>query len=185
MPVPLSAKSWFGEERALKDQMRGPDALLTEVKGKTILDLGCAEGLISLELMEKGGATLVHGMEAVLSRVTEARNRFCGTSAQFWCGDVEQFNQQQGVLPAYDVVLALSIAHKLRDPERFLRLAAGRSREFIAIRLPNPVIHDRRSNFRKVDVPALMRACGFATWRDGRHHLNEWTGIYKRAEPRA
>ena len=43
-------------DRSLEQQMRGLEKLVREVHGKTVLDIGCAEGLISMALVRAGDA---------------------------------------------------------------------------------------------------------------------------------
>lgn len=181
-------KGWFeiqGQQvgdRTLSMQMRGPDAILGEARGRKVLDLGCAEGLIGLEFA-KAGAEVVDGIEVVAGRAERAREFFRGRQAQFFVQDLNEFASRPplGLLPSYDIVLALSIAHKLVAPDAFLAAAARRCSYLMAVRLPDPVIRDRRSGFREIDVQALMRGEGFETLTAGRQHaMKEWCGIFRR-----
>jgi 16S rRNA G966 N2-methylase RsmD len=43
----------------LEEQLRGLEPMLSEVKGKTVLDIGCAEGLIAREVLERGAAKVI------------------------------------------------------------------------------------------------------------------------------
>ena len=180
-------RGWFAiagsqaGERTLEQQLRGPDILLPEAPGRSVLDLACAEALIGLEFL-KAGAVLLHGVERVESRLVRARELTKGRSAAFFAADLERFASAPpvGLLPAYDIVLVLSIAHKLKDPVAFIEAAAQRAGEAIAIRLPEPVISDRRSRFQKVDVPALMGRLGFTPIALRRGHLDEWCGAWRR-----
>lgn len=178
----MNGKPWFGGERTLAQQMVGPDALLPHVKGKTVLDLACAEGAIALE-MRKAGAYRVHCIELDPERLAAAAVRFrTDNDAYFTRMDLNSFASAPSAGLRFDIVLALSIAHKLKRPDEFLRAAADRAREFIAIRLPHPIIDDRRSDHRKVDAPALMAECGFDLWHEQRGTFNEWNGIFRRID---
>ena len=163
-----AGKGWYqipgvqAGDRTLSEQLIGLEPLFELAPGKTILDLGCAEGLISLELM-KAGAVLTHGVEAVGSRVDHAREHFHGRDAAFYHADLNDFAHAPpvGLLESYDIVLLLSIIHKMQDTAAFVRAAAARSKDIVAIRLPDAVIRDKRSNFVPLDVPALMAELGF------------------------
>jgi hypothetical protein len=180
-------KGWFAVEgrqvgdRTLTEQMMGLGPLIGEAAGRSVLDLGCAEGLIALEML-KAGAARAHGAEAVPSRVATACDLCAGRPAVFFVADLESFAAAppDWLLPAYDIVLLLSIAHKFRDPEAFLRAAADRAAEFVAVRLPAPILVDWRSGFRPVDVPAVMASEGFRLWHEAPGPRAEWVGIFRR-----
>lgn len=181
-------KGWFevaglqAGDRTLAEQLIGLDPLFEIAEGATILDLGCAEGLISLELMGHGAA-LVHGVETVGSRVETARRIFGARAAAFFVADVGHFAvaPPAGLLPRYDLVLLLSIAHKLGDPRAFIDAAAARCAGTLAFRLPAPILCDRRSGFVPIDVPALMASLGFTEAHSCPGPRDEWVGIYRRA----
>ncbi|HYH39915.1 MAG TPA: class I SAM-dependent methyltransferase [Azospirillum sp.] len=181
-------KGWFeisdlqAGDRTLAEQLTGLDPLFGMVGGASILDLGCAEGLISLEMM-KAGAKLAHGVEGVDSRVETARRLFEGRNAAFFVADLSVFANAPpaGLLPSYDAVLLLSIAHKFKDPAEFIRAAVARCSRYVAVRLPAPVIQDRRSDYVPVDVPRLMASLGFGQIHDAPGPRAEWVGIFERA----
>lgn len=183
----LPGEGWFEidglqrGQRRLAEQMTGLRPLLDMVAGASVLDLGCAEGLISLELM-KAGAAKVHGVEYVQTRIDTARRFFDGRDAEFFQADLARFPVEvpAGLLPSYDVVLMLSIIHKFATPEQFLRGGAARAGRLAAIRLPSRVLSDRRSGFRQVDIPALMAACGFRQIHDAPGPQGEWVGLFER-----
>lgn len=181
-------RGWFeisglqAGDRTIDEQLTGLEPLFGLVQGASILDLGCAEGLISLRLMG-AGAALVHGVESVVSRVETARRLFEERPAEFFVADLSRLGTAPpaGLLPAYDVVLLLSIAHKFKAPEAFIRDAAARAASLVAIRLPAPTLCDRRSDYVPLDVPALMASLGFDQVHDAPGPRGEWVGIFKRA----
>ena len=72
-------EGWFSThgrdgDRTIDQQLLGLDPLFDEVKGKTVLDIGCAEGLISLHLCTKFKAKSVHGVEIIASHVAVANS---------------------------------------------------------------------------------------------------------------
>lgn len=119
---------WFKEaggdfgERSLEEQMRGLEKALRMAKGKSVLDLGCAEGLISKEFL-KAGAESLTGIE-MLFPFAEAARELCAdfTNAKFICSNLNNYikSPHKG---KYDVVLALAIIHKAKNPDDFLNLA--------------------------------------------------------------
>jgi SAM-dependent methyltransferase len=139
-------RGWFklpGQEgdRAVADQMRGLAHALEEVKkaaliGRplTVLDLGCAEGAIALEFAKAGAARVV-GLE-LMARFLEVARELCrGYPCEFQCVDLNRAVVEV-THEGYDVVLALAVLHKLREPARVLRLFAGLARELLVIRMP-------------------------------------------------
>ena len=72
-------RGWFNipdrpGPRTVAQQLLGLDQLFVECKGKTCLDVGCAEGMISIELARRG-AIAVHGVEVSKRRVKVGRMR--------------------------------------------------------------------------------------------------------------
>lgn len=191
-------KGWFHidgvqtGDRQLAEQMAGLEWFKGQpglLAGASILDIGCAEGLIGMEFLEM---TMGHGMKGNLvglemlpSRVKTADEIARARGLRFYSAfvqhDAETFHLQSLWAEPFDVVLALAIAHKLKEPGEFLRAAAGMCRKFMAIRLPGPVIHDRRSGLVPFDVPELMLEAGFYKVSAGYFSRGEWTGIFKRA----
>ncbi len=123
-------------DRTLAEQMLGLDVAVAEAKGKTVLDLGCAEGLIGREFA-LAGATDVLGIESLESHLEVARRA---------CADCPQMRFQQAYLqewiPAhdppeqFDIVLALGIIHKIPDPGWALRFACRSARKLVLFRAP-------------------------------------------------
>lgn len=150
--------------------------------GKMVLDLGCAEGLISAyALME--GATLVHGCEIINDHLRVARRLMAGKKAQFFEMDLNNFKQSHKntisqMLPRYDVVLMLAIAHKLKHPAAFIEYAASLADSLI-IRLPARILSDKRSGFKPIDVPLLL-SNDFELIAEPDGPRGEWMGIFER-----
>lgn len=165
--IPLVQKGKVNLER----QMRGLDLIREACAGATVLDLGCAEGLISIK-MAKAGARLIHGVELEAERLAVAENlfqeQFPGVERQFIAWDLIKFDEllldvtpdtapgKPSLLTRYDVVLCLAIAQKLSNPARFLRLASALCTDIMAVRLPYPVIDDPRSFNIPVDVTRML-----------------------------
>lgn len=184
------AKSWFpvdarDHERTLVDQLRGLRPVLDEfrtarARGRplTCLDVGCAEGLIGME-MAKAGAVRVHGVELMPERVRDA-NRLRGSlPCSFEVADVATYRPER----TYDVVLALSILHKLPDPSAALhRLVSMVCDRLVVVRLPpgrGPVVVDPRSGNVPHDLDAVMRGLRFRLEDEAEGHLGEWIGYWR------
>lgn len=137
---------WFripgvqGGARTLEEQMLGVSEVLREANNKTVLDLGCAEALIAIEF-KAAGAKLVYGCDCNQA-ILEAAERMVRQKNQFvW---LERLNLNDridagatvGELAQYDIVLALAILHKMRDPQKATEWAAARAKSLLVLRLP-------------------------------------------------
>lgn len=133
------SKPWFTVgnvpgDRTIDQQMVGLDRLMKAVPGKTVLDCGCAQGLISIE-MARAGASYVHGVEILRPFVDAAWKE---------SGDLENVGFEQGDMNVwrpwspkqFDIVTALAILQKLRDPCAVTSMLADTARELIVIRTP-------------------------------------------------
>lgn len=167
--------------RNLADQLIGLDWLFDNCAGKTVLDVGCAEGLISLETLKRGALT-VHGIELVPDRVWMARKlaaQMAPGVAHFEVGDMEFWRPKM----PYDIVIALAILHKLKDPGACAAALAECAKETVVLRLPPdgaPTICDRRSGMKPHRIGDIMRDHGFHLHLELNGHLNEWVGVYRR-----
>jgi len=99
-------KGWFSTpgrpgDRTLDQQLNG--RLFMEARGKTVLDVGCAEGLISIELA-KAGAIAVHGVEIVPEHVKVANKLRGDLPITFEVGDANVWQPKRN----YDIVIALA-----------------------------------------------------------------------------
>ncbi len=130
-------------ERTLAEQMLGLAPALAGCNGKTVLDLGCAEGLIGIEFAKAGA--IVRGLE-LQQQYVDMGNRLAAEAGvadhcRFARHDLGDLNEP--VMPASfpcpdgaDIVLALAIVHKLRNPGRALRNMARLAKHRLVIRLP-------------------------------------------------
>lgn len=181
---------WFSSpgqpgDRSLREQMMGLDRLFREVEGKTVLDVGCAEGLLSIELL-KSGAERVTGVEIRRDAILEAAHLFASDviastkTAHFVVDDANDYQPKAD----YDIVLMLAVLHKLKDPSTVCARMAAAAMDLVVIRLPPvhaPVINDFRSGHVLHDIGAVMVASGFRLERCGCDGpFNEWVGYYRR-----
>jgi len=167
----MAAKGWFkikgvrDGDRTLDEQMKGLAPALSEASGKTILDLGCAEGCISREFA-KAGAKRVLGIELLETHLLVAK-MICKDYPQieFIHSHLDDYVLNLTSFPRYDIVLALSVIHKLKDPALPLRFAAQSAKSLLVFRPPARLYKGMvRSKHSKtaVDVAAVMREEGFA-----------------------
>lgn len=128
-------KGWFvldGQEgdRTLAEQMLALRPMLEEIGGKTVLDLGCAEGLIAREFA-RAGAAQVTGLDSVREHIEVAERECAGLPMRFL---VHNLNALPAEDLASDVVLCLGVAHKVRQPGEVIRYAARMARETLLLR---------------------------------------------------
>lgn len=119
-------------DRTIEEQRTGVELAIAECSGKTVLDLGCAEGLLSLEFA-KAGAKLVHGIDSLSAHLVVAQD-LC---ASHRCITFEQqdLNEPKTLRRTYDIVLALGVAHKLTEPVLGIRYAAAHAKSLVLVRM--------------------------------------------------
>lgn len=161
-------KGWFNTpgrpgDRTFDQQLLGLDQLFAECKGKTCLDVGAAEGLISIELARRG-ALAVHGVEVVAEHVKVGRSLVGDLPVTLEASDANTWQPRR----QYDIVIALALLHKLRDPSGAARRLANACKDLMVLRLPPATGHmivDGRSGCVPHDVAAVMEVSGFVIER--------------------
>lgn len=184
---PVKNRPWFAVgnktgDRTLAQQMEGLDRLFAEVEGKTVLDVGCAEGLIAIELA-KSGAEEVDGIEirqpAIIAAVIAAE----AAKVRGWyfrVGDANLFEPARD----YDIVIMLAVLHKLKNPTAACARIVAHALDLVVIRLPPehaPTIIDDRSGNEPHHIGTTMEKSGFVLEHaacDG--PFGEWVGYYRR-----
>jgi SAM-dependent methyltransferase len=158
--------------RTLKEQMIGLESILEFSRGKTVMDFGCAEGLIAIEFAKAGAAKvaacdfkesfidLANGL-AVQAGVAD-RCEFFVAELQSLVDDpaTELYPRRS---ETYDVVLALAIAHKLRTPEAALRRMAAFANQRFVLRMPSgsATVMRHKDGGSKFDTRVVMSELGF------------------------
>ena len=197
---PVKGNPWFAVgnklgDRTLAQQMEGLDRLFAEVEGKTVLDVGCAEGLISIELAKSGAD--VHGYEIRTQAVKDAK-----AAAQRLKVDVSNRRHDDSTMVPgavsfaetdantftpnidYDIVIMLAVLHKLKNPTAACARIVAHALDLVVIRLPPehaPTIIDDRSGNEPHHIGTTMEKCGFVLEHaacDG--PFGEWVGYYRR-----
>lgn len=152
-------------DRTLAEQMMGLEEALGEAPGKTVCDLGCAEGLIAIEFA-KAGAADVYGCDyniELLEAGLDELDQHAGLPVSFEFKDIAEAIEQ-GWKPQFDIVLALAILHKLPDPAAGVKLCAEMARDLIVIRLPirsSGRICGKHHRHMQCDVREILKGCGF------------------------
>ena len=179
-------KPWFTVgnvpgDRTLAQQMVGLDRLMKAVPGKTVLDCGCAQGLISIE-MARAGAKYVHGVEILQPFVHTAWQQ---------AGEMENIGFERGDMNAwqapwqFDVVTALAILQKLRDPCAVASMLADTAREMIVIRTPpgkDPwTLPPERGRTVPHNIGAVLRGRGWKLSEQLAGTFGEVIGYWERA----
>lgn len=178
-----AVKGWFTTngrpgDRTLKEQLVGLDDLRERVVDKTVLDVGCAEGLISMQLFDEG-ARAVHGIEIVPGHVEIANKLRAERACTFEVADANHYTPVR----QYDIVIMLAILQKLRDPSKACRTFAAAAREMVVLRLPPanaPTVIDARSGGYLHRIGDVMTSSGFMLKNAQLGHLGEWVGYYER-----
>lgn len=178
----MTRRGWFAipgvqdGDRTLEQQIKGLDAI--DFVGKTVLELASAEGLMSKWMIERG-AKSVDGIEIVADHVKEAWRQCNGLPCGF---NVMDLNKVGWPVRDYDIVMALAILQKLKNPSYVAQTYARCCKEMV-IRLPPenaPLVIDARSGNVPYDIDKVMREEGFERVRVTEGHLKEWTGVYRR-----
>lgn len=175
-------------ERTLAEGIVGLELIGHNLHGQTVLDLGCAEGLIGHWCLERGAKT-VEGLDGSVSivRTGQGLAKKLGEkrlSVSWW--NLNSDTSFPLMLDQYDVVLALSIIHKLKDPERFLDLCKRLARRWLVIRAPVPDIkvQDRDSHdWYRLDIPRRVSALAdeqFTLVEQTPKAKVPWVGTFKR-----
>lgn len=182
-------KGWFKVEgvqdgdRTVEQQMKGLAPALELARGRFVLDLGSAEGLVAREFAVAGASEVI-GCDWVRDHVHIGRALVRGFPVTLLEADLNEkatHNWISGLQP--NIVLMLAILHKLREPGVLVRTVARLQPELIVVRLPPetaPVIIDKRSGNRPCNVQTNMEEHGYRLASVDRGHFDEWVGYFSR-----
>lgn len=165
-------------DRTLAQQLSGLDPLIAEIPGKTVLDVGCAEGLIALHLID-AGASYVHGIDVIERNIADA-NALKGKRPVTF--EVQNANTYQPPRCSYDVVLLLAVLHKLKKPAEACRVLANAAKSLCAIRIGHAGLHftDVRSGFVPQNIGLVMAELGFYLETETKGPHGDPTYIFRR-----
>ena len=164
--------------RTLDEQLQGLQGVL-DVAGRSVLDLGCAEGLIARWCIEQGAAR-AFAVDCFRPGVTLAQNLCAGLPVEVVRADLEK--ARPWVAQRFDVVLLLAILHKLREPQHLINDLIAMEPAEIVVRLPPATpgyVLDERSGMREIPVSEPLIAAGY-TLTEGRGPRFEWMGYYRK-----
>lgn len=164
-------EGWFvirGQQRGLRtieEQMKGLEQALPMASGKTVLDIGAAEGLISREFARAGAK--VTAVEVIEAHCEVAREVCAGLDVTVVNGHLAEIAAGDELAAGWqhDIVLALGVVHKLRDPGVGLRFSARAAREVMLLRMrrnqPHGVLRSKHDGVTGVHVAKCMADEGF------------------------
>jgi hypothetical protein len=154
IPTKYRMANWFTTEttqgiRTLEDRTAGLDPLrkcintLQTRQDISILDVGCAEGLIA-DWITNGKSNRLVGIEGDKIKIDSAQEIFKDKIAQGTykilrgdANDLARICAYRAVNDSYDVVLLLAVLQKLRDPMGCLADAVAMAGSYLAIRVPD------------------------------------------------
>ena len=187
-------EGWFAVDgiqsgvRTVERQTKGLEVLQARAKGKTVLDLGCAEGLIANWFVQ-AGAHVADGIDYSTSRIMLGGG-IVSNRVLLHTADLNDLSTMPGLWRSYDIVLLLAILQKLEHPAVLLDFAIKRCRGCLAIRAPAAVLDDARSGNVPLDIKAHVERAGFETiqesdgFPDDPRHIDPdgdaWLGVFQK-----
>ena len=132
-------KGWFHTpgrkgDRSLDQQIMGLYPALNACRGKSVLDLGCAEGLLALEFA-RAGASEVQGFEIRKDFVEIGRGLIKSAQHESAMPPVQLHVADANTLAmgarTFDIVLMLAILQKTRNPTAVCARFAETARETV------------------------------------------------------
>lgn len=168
--------------RTLEEQLTGMDTILRMAGGATVLDLGCAEGLIAREFALRGAAR-VDGLSIIPGEIEIGRGLCDGLPVNLHVCDLGSWaawleRNPEALLPRYDIVLGLSIFHKVQQIGPLVERAIGFAGEWMVVRSAE-LIRDKRSRYVPYDMRGRLQQ-EFRLIEEGPGAKGEWLGTYRR-----
>jgi 2-polyprenyl-3-methyl-5-hydroxy-6-metoxy-1,4-benzoquinol methylase len=170
--------------RSVQEQLLGLEGIEQICAGKTVVDFGCAEACIAARMIECGAnrvdaldcnaELLGAAMELYAEHVRSGALVLHHANLRDFLGE-----RPADILTRYDVVLLLSIVHKMRNPLTFLRQAMAIAGDWVAVRLPKCGVNVTKDGAQRFDVMPVLRA-EFDLVEEPATCRGEWLGIYRR-----
>lgn len=160
-------------------RLEGLEPITPLVRGRHVLDLGCAEGIVLQNLLT-GDPASGHGVDNSEARIASARRLHGDPRLRF---DVADLNSPRcfdspTFRSDYDVVMLLGVYQHLAPASRpaMLRHALERCREHFVLRIP-------RRHVERIDPSDLVREAGFEVDRVIEPGRAEPVTIFRRIGP--
>jgi len=103
---------------------------LVNIKGKTVIDIGCGDGTYTRELMDRGAISIL-GIDAAEEAVNSAREKTKEFShVRFEVHDVYKIPKSD---PLYDIAIVRGILHHLYNPEDAIEKICKTAKEIVVI----------------------------------------------------
>lgn len=166
-------KGWFiipgvqDGDRTFEDQAQGLIPAFEECSGKSVIDLGCAEGLIAHEFCRRGASRVV-ALDSVIDHLMVAQKVGKGLKIEYRQAYLDDYIHQHQTPAAderYDIVAALGVTHKLWKPKAALRWICASAKDLVLMRTSrrydNDLIVSKRDNSIQCRVSPVMNAEGF------------------------
>jgi 2-polyprenyl-3-methyl-5-hydroxy-6-metoxy-1,4-benzoquinol methylase len=161
----MRSHGWFdlpgqSGDRTIAEQLKGLEPALAEANGKTVADFGCAEGLIAMEFARAGAK--VRACDCNVEGIQIAKRLEPSLGVSFEVCNVNVLVELGAMLWRSDIVLALAILHKLRDPVKATRFMAAAAGELLVIRHQGGSKGIVRSKWSEAscDSRAVLEECG-------------------------
>lgn len=136
----------YTEKTYASQRLSGINFFKDKCENATVLDIGCAEGLISSQLA-KYGASLIHGVEFQLQRLEEAEKLYGDffkensisykyTQENFEDTPLFMERNKSWLRDEYDIILLLGVYHKIKQNEvdKLIGPFVQKAKKYIACR---------------------------------------------------
>jgi 2-polyprenyl-3-methyl-5-hydroxy-6-metoxy-1,4-benzoquinol methylase len=191
-PEPARKGGWFTipgrqvGDRTLEQQMKGLSPLVSEIAGKVVVDLGCAEGLIGNALLGHG-AKQVYGAEIVQGHVEVANTLHQHMHVtQMDLNDTSRVAQFMNSICLYgpaDAVLMMAVLHKLRQPLSLVEAVLLHKPRLVVVRTAERTpgyVQDPRSGDQRFEFRPMFMAAGYVLETQTHGSFKEWMGYFRR-----
>ncbi len=167
--------------------------ILKTSKTRSVLDIGCAEGLIgewllTRHLLDTSFPSVLHGIEKNTRLIDTAREYFKDKNlidATFYDDDIDMpdigniLDAKKSTLPNYNTVLLLGVLQKLTDPRPILKYACEKAETHLAIRIPA----DRVTSIIDANSELLKDFYLLKKVTESKYDYNGVLYIYRRDQP--
>ncbi len=143
---------------------RAFDALLQQSSARTVHEVGCGEGVLSLRAAAAGCTVTGSDLEASVIEEANRRAGAAGRAPMFVAGDL--YATPPGSLSQVDLVVCCEVLEHLPDPQAALAVLAESGAPLVLMSVP------REPLWRVLNM-ARLRYLG--AWGNTPGHLNHWS----------